>query len=156
MNLHMTRPVHSKQDFINDCTEWCKTFLDQNQVAIAYVRKGKRPSQQIYVETEEGVKVAVRQGRRKPIGVMAAYRGNDGVLRVGWSLCRKSEPFHPKIGLRYALERAEDIQYVKRDILPPSFKVGGRSVSAPTLDDVPQTVKKPLIAFIQRIEKGNL
>lgn len=102
MTLTIEKTIRNKQDFIRECSDWCKTFRNENNVIIKYIRKGTAPV--CLAETENGFSVKV--GKSKPVGVLAAYRGTDGAVRIGWSLCRRTEPFNPKVGLRYALERA--------------------------------------------------
>lgn len=107
----MTETIKCRQDFVDECTEWCKKFINENKVIITYIRSGKKPKSVVrYVQTTtpdgNGYLKIVKQGRRGRCGVIAAYKGQDGVIRVGWSLCRKNEKFHRKIGLKYALERA--------------------------------------------------
>jgi hypothetical protein len=165
----MTRPITSKQDFLSDCKQWCEGFQSHNNVLIAYVRRGKRPPQNLFVQTEQGTLKLGRQGRKRPQGVVAAYRGQDGVIRIGWSLCRKTEPFNSKVGLRYALERAIPVTDLKTqaEIAELEANLEGVQKHVPeeatnsmqeTLNQAkaqcpPQSVRKTLAKLIERTEK---
>lgn len=128
MTLSMTRTINSRQDFLNECTDWCRKFNEDNKVLLIYVRRGPKPKKTVVVrlpspdlfpnqvERYPRYTTAVQEGKRKPQGVVAAYRGEDGIVRVGWSLCRKTETFHSKVGLKYALERAIPIQVVEQQL----------------------------------------
>jgi hypothetical protein len=113
MTLTVTNPINSKKDFLADCKNWCDNFQTENKVMIAYVRRGPRPVRNVFIQSEDGTVAATKRGRRKPQGVVAAYRGQDGTVRIGWSLCRKSETYDNKVGLRYALERAIPLNVVR-------------------------------------------
>jgi len=133
---------------------------------IAYVRRGPRPVRNVFIQSEDGTVAATKQGRRKPQGVIAAYRGQDGTVRIGWSLCRKGETYDNKVGLRYALERAIPLDVVRemleeltvRQLVPEStfegecadaiLYKGTTSYSYP-----PQSVRKTLSMFIKKFEK---
>lgn len=132
--LKVDRKIRSRQEFVNNCAEWCQKFNEKNKVIIFYVRKGRLP------------KIGVNSfGKRKPQGVLAAYRGSDGVLRVGWSLCNKIEPFDSKVGLRYALERAKPLLDHDRD-----FSWFLKELSKST----PHDIRKQLPRFLARVRKA--
>jgi len=169
MTLQMAQPINSKKDFIADCENWCEGFQKSNKVLIAYVRRGKRPPQNLFIQTEEGTVRLGRQGRKRPQGVIAAYRGDDGVIRIGWSLCRKTETFVSKVGLRYALERAIPIKELKTpeyvaeleanlEDVQKHISEGATSSMQQALDLArsqcpPQSVRKTLAKVIERTEK---
>tara|TARA_Y100000034_G_scaffold46012_1_gene56569 strand:+ start:1515 stop:2069 length:555 start_codon:yes stop_codon:yes gene_type:complete len=173
--------VNSRQQFQDVCTNWCEKFLVDNKVLFVYVRRGPKPKQTINIKVDEtdesGERVvrqitAVREGKRKPQGVIAAYRGGDDVVRVGWSLCRKTEPFHSKVGLKYALERAIPLNQLVEmfgtlELLTDQIERISDSSEPHLLDSLtqsrkdligcedfpPQSVCKTLIRFLGRIQR---
>lgn len=169
MTLTMTQKINSKKDFIADCKNWCEGFQNSNKVLIAYVRRGKRPAQNLFVQGEEGTLKLARQGRKRPQGVVAAYRGQDGVIRIGWSLCRKNETFNSKVGLRYALERAvaitdlktqadisaleENLESVRQTLTNEATKSMEQALNQAKAQCPPQSVRKTLAKLIERTEK---
>lgn len=143
MTLTIEKTIRNKQDFIRECSDWCKTFRNENNVIIKYIRKGTAPV--CLTETENGFSVKV--GKSKPVGVLAAYRGADGVVRIGWSLCRRTEPFNPKVGLRYALERAvSEGVMVSLGMSISQFRKGRFS-------RMPKSIEKEMKEFIERTKR---
>ena len=154
--MKMAHQINNKQDFLNDCSNWCEGFQTSNKVLIAYIRRGKRPAQNIFVQSEDGTLKASRKGRRRPQGVVAAYRGDDGIVRIGWSLCRKTEAFSSKVGLRYALERAVPIGVVASRLQElealMDLQREGVKITIPE-NSPPQSVRKTLTKILERTEK---
>ena len=157
----MTKTINSKKDFIEDCENWCEGFQNTNKVLIAYVRRGPVPTQTILMQSEDGTVKAARRGRRRPQGVVAAYRGTDGIIRIGWSLCRKTETFNSKVGIRYALERAVPLSGVKQQFVELSRLsklrkendiLGQHTYKEPD-HYPPQSIRKTLAKVIERTEK---
>jgi|GEM_PF-6008237 hypothetical protein len=135
MTLTIEKKIRSKQDFVQECNDWCKSFRNETDVIIKYVRKGPTPV--CLTETKNGFSVKI--GKSAPVGVLAAYRGKDGKVRIGWALCRKSEKFYSKVGQRYALERA-----IPEDMML-DMSVAGRPV--------PKTLENPMEEFIERTKR---
>jgi hypothetical protein len=160
--MKMTRTVNNRQDFLADCADYCDTFktqLGDNRLMIAYVRRGKRPSKNIFIKGEDGTLKAAARGRRKPQGVIVAFKDDDGTIMVGWSLCRKNETFHSKVGLRYAIERAIPLEQLQRqleniDDLKATFENNPTGMAAATPDGYPpHSVRAMLTHFLERTEK---
>lgn len=173
MTITTTREINSRQDFLEDCSTYCDTFrtqLGEEKLLITYVRRGKRPTPNFFIEGTDGTVRVARQGRKRPQGVIVAFKDDDGKIMIGWSLCRKTEPFIKVVGLRYAIERAIPLEELKE--LPICIKaLETRLTSTPLLPDVtkeqteqeleellakqpPHSVRATLSRFIERIENG--
>lgn len=162
------KKINSRQDFLADCNTFCDEFrtqLGDEKLMITYVRRGKQPSQNIFIKDADGTVTVARQGRKRPQGVIVSYK-QDGRIMIGWSLCRKTEPFNKIIGLRYAIERAIPLDELKE--LPICISTCSKTLDAASeaekediqkeLDTLtaklpPQSVQKTLNRFIERIER---
>lgn len=102
----------TRSEYIASCEQWCKGFFNENKVFIVYVRKSSSTWCKVQIDGQ----TYYRRGRGTPKGVVVAYRGKDGVLRVGWSFCRNKEKYNRRIGLRAALSSAQPINYVPNQI----------------------------------------
>lgn len=166
MTLSMTHTINSRQDFLDECTVWCQKFNDDNKVLLAYVRRGPKPKLTIVLSKgvfwQDSIQ-SVKEGKRKPQGVVAAYCGTDGIIRVGWSLCRKTETFHSKVGLRYALERAIPIERVEQQLqtifrhygLQENYRLNDKKWEKDkvAVGFPPQSVRKVLENFLKQARK---
>lgn len=56
---------------------------------------------------------------RHPLGVMIAFKNDEGQLRFGWSKCNtKLDRFDKKYGLEIALARADSSKSLNTEIMP--------------------------------------
>ncbi len=48
----------------------------------------------------------IRDRKQRPVGVVVAYRSNQGLVKVGYSKCNPEDHFDKREGLNMALKRA--------------------------------------------------
>lgn len=106
-----------------------------------YVEFCKNENKKVLVPGKSLVQY-VRTKKGQPKGTMVAYRGDDNKIYVGYSLCNsKVDKFDRQIGMRKAVERALT-QDKYDDVTLKNF-----------VDKIPQSVVKPLDAFLERAER---
>ena len=141
----------SFQEYEHESERFVGGFKEANPKAIVqYVRFSNKPKSQ----TKGG---KARQRR----GVIVAFIGMSGELRIGWSLFNinhESRTFSPNAGLRKAIERActegeYDFNklYDSNDQRPNPEEVA--EGAANWRRGVPQTIRRPILKVLERAKR---
>ena len=91
----------------------------------------------------------IRSRNRRKIGVIVAFRGMQGEIRAGFSLCnvkKERRGFNSLIGLRKAIQRSLPVDEI-------DFEICYRSDDPGTHNGVPQGARRTMLAVCDRARK---
>lgn len=87
------------------------------------------------------IRYYLRNRKNQLVGMLVAYKDEDGHLRIGWSKCKvKMDKFDKEIGFYIALRRAEKREPYKRNT---HYCVKG----------LPHCVTQVMPKFVERVNK---
>lgn len=121
-------------------------------VVVDGLTKGRK-AVAVYADSNRPNKVKVKFNRKKKKkGVLIAVKDNDGVIRIGWSLCNfKHDQYDQNFALRSALLRTRTMESVYNKTKLP--KKSPEDIDYPFYENIPESVKKYLPRFIAHCVK---
>lgn len=138
--MSTTKPTNFQQ-YEHESEKFVNGFRADNPKAIVqYVRFSNKPKSKL-----NGNGGKARQRR----GVIVAFIGMSGELRIGWSLFNvnhESHAFSRPAGLRKAIERAkQEHEY--------NFSLDYRADDPSTHHGVPQTIRRPIQEVLEKAKR---
>ena len=120
-----------------NCKKSSKAFLEYTLLCNNIIDK--------YIKYQKMIWQYVRDRKNRKVGVVIAYRTDEGNIMLGWSLCNKKDKFDKTIALNKATQRAKHIGVFQ--------KIGNRIWSYNMEDNVPRSITNTFINVSERAKR---